>query len=180
MSKIKKNLDKRGDSKNEEIIGKFARAHMTLTQSLIARWPDITQKERVNETSAWYKEFCKYLDPIYKKWFNGKESPELQASFIRRSIDESIGSFLGECTRNTNGVDKFHKEKLSSRGDQIIEVLRNNVDIKLLTVNDKIFEIGHGPVMWGQHGAHFPLVHPGVPQLKVKRFLWFKWFKRMK
>jgi hypothetical protein len=136
-------------------ISAFARGHMTHTQSLIARWPDLgTEEERCEAVRNWYNQLMKHMEPELDKWFQGNRSPNLRSEYLATCLREAVASFLGADVRNNAPQAKLAREKLTGRAVEIADVITNCVstDLRETMLRRRVIII----VIWPEHGAHFP------------------------
>ena len=153
MADINELLKSRTQSAVDEPIKTFARGHMTLTVSLISRWPDIPLRERPKQVDTWFRQFSAHLEPVIVKWYDGQHEHELTAKFVTTSIESAVAHILGDAARTQKPGAEIYSKKLTARGNQILQVLKKRQP----TLARSLFPLDPtaGPA-WGQHGAHFP------------------------
>lgn len=138
-------------------ILKFARGHMTHTQSLLARWPDMaTEEERTEAVSIWYNQLEKRMDLELDKWFQGDRSSNLRTEYIAACFREAIAAFLGDDARNMTPQAKLARERLTGRALEIADIIGNRANTKLQQSVSELQRRIIIIVIWGEHGAHFP------------------------
>ncbi|MFA4904523.1 MAG: hypothetical protein WC600_17450 [Desulfobaccales bacterium] len=136
-------------------ISAFARGHMTHTQSLLARWPDLgTEEERCEAVRNWYNQLMKRMEPELDTWFRGDRSPNLRSEYIAACFREAIAAFLGAHARSNAPQAKLARDRLTGRAVEIADVIINSVstEMRAAPLRGGIIII----VIWGEHGAHFP------------------------
>lgn len=153
MVEINSLLKSRLDPSVDEPIRIFARGHMTLTVSLLSRWPDVPIGDRKTQVHTWFRQFSSHLEPVIKKWYDGHSDSELVAKFVTTSIEAAIAHIIGDASRTRAPEAEIYVRKLMARGNQIIKVLGEEQP-ELANALPRL-TAARMPV-WGQHGAHFP------------------------
>ena len=153
MVDINELLKKRTQPEIDEPIKTFARGHMTLTVSLLSRWPDVPVLDRPKQIDTWFSQFSDRLKPVIVKWYDGNQDNELTAKFVTTCIELAIAHILGSAARTQKPEAEIYAKKLTARGNQIIKVLKErqpNLSRALPRLDAK------AGIAWGQHGAHYP------------------------
>lgn len=137
-------------------ITAFARGHMTHTQSLLARWPDLeTDEEKSEAALAWFHMIEKRIEAELDKWFQGDRAQILVDEYVAACFREAITAFLGNDARSNAPQVKLARERLNGRAAEIAKILAGNAHS--LRVSNRVSEIIILWIQsWGQHGAHFP------------------------
>ena len=134
----------------------FARGHMSHTQSLIAKWPDLCNgEERTEAVRLWLEQLNPRIERSLDEWFQKDRSPILRSEYIAACFREAIAQFLGCDARSNAPQAKLWRERFSSRAVEIADVITTNLDTSLAEIQFKDIIIILIPE-WTQHGAHFP------------------------
>lgn len=152
-AKIEEYLQKReGDSAVDPILF-FAKGHMSITLSLLARWPDLKVSDRPRHVEVWYKQLLERMMPIIDKYFDGQKSSALRAAFVRDSIGTAVGHLLGNDFDSDDPDTEYYRKKLLARARNIYKVLQMKIEPSFGDLTSATKDI---IVLWGQHGQHFP------------------------
>lgn len=153
MADINDLLKSRTQPEIDEPIKTFARGHMTLTVSLLSRWPDIPMRNRSEHVDLWFRQFSAHMEPVITKWYDGKQESELTAKFITTSIEAAVAHLCGDTARTQKPEAEIFAKRLTARGNQILRVLK----VRQPTLAAALpLDAKPARVAWGQHGAHFP------------------------
>ncbi len=137
-------------------ITAFARGHMSVTQSLLARWPDMAEgKERTEAVRIWYEQIAPRIEQECDKWFSKDRAPILRSEFVAATLGEAIAQFLGKDASSKSPEATLQRERLSARAVEIADVLVGQIDDTLADTNLQRRAAIY-VIIWGQHGAHFP------------------------
>ncbi len=139
-------------------ITAFARGHMSITQSLLARWSDTSEgKERTEAVRIWYEQIAPRIELECDRWFNKDRAPILRGEFVVATLAEAVAQFLGEDANSKSPEATLQRERLSARAVEIADVLVGEIDETLVDTDLRNRVAGTGiRILWGQHGAHFP------------------------
>lgn len=136
-------------------ITRFARGHMSHTQTLLSMWPDLEAgDERVAAVERWYKDLQPRIERVLDDSFAGERSPEVRSEMIAANFREAISQAMACNASQQTPEAKLMRRRFQSRAIEIAEVLASKVDTSL-----KLDDLQRGMVIiivWGEHGAHFP------------------------
>jgi hypothetical protein len=136
-------------------VTRFARAHMSHNQTILAKWPELQDStERVQAVRDWFEQLNPRIDQYLDEWFEGNHSASLRGEFVAAGFREAIANMLAcDAARGTPQA-KLWRNRFTARALEITEVLSTNIDSSLV-----FDELQRGIIIiitWGEHGAHFP------------------------
>lgn len=152
-AKVKEYLQKREGDSNIDPILVFANGHMSITLSLLARWPDLKVSDRPRHVEVWYKQLLERMKPVIDKSFDGQENSTLRATFVRDSLGVAVGHLLGDDFDSDDPDAEYYKKKLLARARNIYKVLQQKAEPSFADLSSATHDIAF---LWGQHGQHFP------------------------
>ncbi|WP_119165275.1 hypothetical protein [Algihabitans albus] len=147
---LKDMLEARKGGQDHDPIKAFARGHLSLTMSILARWPEIEPKQKSEHVGVWAEQITKHYQPVIEKWFYGENTPDLRMAFYKETLEEAVAHLLGDDARDPGERASLEASKMLSRAKNILEIVAKEFDPDLI---DQLS--APSKPTWGQHGAHF-------------------------
>jgi hypothetical protein len=155
-SQRKKGTPKGKDEDFNKICEAFGRNYSSLSQSILARWPDIGPRDRGKEVLLWYEQLSKQMKMYFRK-YGIRNNPETRGLFVMATFANAIILFTQPMQEGLRDKLIAQRDRFYARVEQIGNTLikKSKQKIKLeITAAEAFAQCDHDILVWGQHGAN--------------------------